>query len=328
MQSGSWHDFAAPVWFNVIRYVPAETDWYLMVTPLRGSLEGMVVQAQRRDLSVGFGVLLLLAISTLMVIVTSRRAQNLARMQMQFISAVSHELRTPLAVICSAADNLADGVVHGEQQLWEYRSMIASQARQLTTLMEQVLSFAASGELKPQYHLRLLRVSEIMDATVEKTAGLLQDAQFELEQDIEPGLPPVIGDVDALSQCLQNLIVNAAKYSGENRWIGLRAALGENAGKTEIQISVADHGIGIKSSELNRIFQPFFRSPSVIAAQVHGTGLGLSLAANIAQAMNGRLSVSSTLGEGSVFTLHLPIVNKIMHPDKSDATSLSSTAHE
>jgi signal transduction histidine kinase len=327
MQRGSWRDFAAPLWFNVIRYSPAESDWYLMVMPLQGSLESMVAQAQRRDLSVGFGVLLLLAISTLMVIVTSRRAQNLARMQMQFISAVSHELRTPLAVMCSAADNLADGVVHGDQQLSQYRSMIASQARQLTALMDQVLTFAASVEQKPQYHLRLLQVSEIIDATVEKAAGLIQDAQFHLEQNVEPGLPPVTGDVDALSHCLQNLIVNAVKYSGESRWIGLRAALGESAGKKEIQISVADRGIGIKSSELNRIFQPFYRSPSVTAAQVHGTGLGLSLATNIAQAMNGRLSVSSTLGEGSVFTLHLPIDSKSLRQDKdkADATPLSLT---
>jgi two-component system sensor histidine kinase SenX3 len=327
MQRGSWRDFAAPLWFNVIRYSPAESDWYLMVMPLQGSLESMVAQAQRRDLSVGFGVLLLLAISTLMVIVTSRRAQNLARMQMQFISAVSHELRTPLAVMCSAADNLADGVVHGDQQLSQYRSMIASQARQLTALMDQVLTFAASGEQKPQYRLRLLQVSEVIDATVEKAAGLIQDAQFQLEQNVEPGLPPVTGDVDALSHCLQNLIVNAVKYSGESRWIGLRAALGESAGKKEIQISVADRGIGIKGSELNRIFQPFYRSPSVTAAQVHGTGLGLSLATNIAQAMNGRLSVSSTLGEGSVFTLHLPIDSKSLRQDKdkADATPLSLT---
>ncbi len=335
MQRGSWRDFAAPVWFNVIRYTPADRDWYLMVTPLQGSLEGMVAQAQRRDLSVGFGVLLLLTISTLMVILTSRRAQNLARMQMQFISAVSHELRTPLAVICSAADNLADGVIHGEQQLSQYRSMIATQARQLTGLMEQVLSFAASGELKPQYHLRVLQISEIIAATVEKTAGLIEDAEFKLEQYVEPGLPPVLGDVDALSQCLQNLIVNAVKYSGESRWIGLRATIAENASKKEIQISVADRGIGIKSSEMNRIFQPFYRSPSVVAAQVHGTGLGLSLAANIAQAMNGRLTVSSTPGEGSIFTLHLPIFNNILRQDldqdqgqdkdqdESDAASVS-----
>jgi signal transduction histidine kinase len=193
--------------------------------------------------------------------------------------------------------------------------------------MDQVLTFAASGEQRPQYHLRLLQVSEIIDATVEKAAGLIQDAQFQLEQNVEPGLPPVTGDVDALSHCLQNLIVNAVKYSGESRWIGLRAALGESAGKKEIQISVADRGIGIKGSELNRIFQPFYRSPSVTAAQVHGTGLGLSLAANIAQAMNGRLSVSSTLGEGSVFTLHLPIDSKSLRQDKdkADATPLSLT---
>lgn len=308
VQKGSWRDFAAPVWFDVIRYSPAERDWYLIIKPHRGSLEDIVSIGRQRDLSISFGVLLLLAVSMLMIIITSHRAQNLARLQMNFISAVSHELRTPLAVMCSAADNLADGVVHGKQQLSQYRSIIASQARQLTDLMEQVLAFAATGQRRPHYDLRPLEVSDIVVATVEKTTGVIQDAGFHLEQDIEAGLPRVMGDLFAISQCLQNLVVNAIKYSGTSRWIGLRAKLAQDGGKDEVQISVADHGIGIKASELDRIFQPFFRSPSVVGAQIHGTGLGLSLAMNIAEAMNGRLTVSSTPGEGSVFTLHLPVI--------------------
>ena len=307
MQKGPWRDFAAPVWFDVIRYSPSERDWYLIIKPRRGSLEDIVSSSRRRDLSISFGVLLLLAVSMLMVIVTSHRAQTLARLQMEFISAVSHELRTPLAVMCSAADNLADGVVHGKQQLSQYRSIIASQARQLTDLMEQVLAFAATGQHRPHYDLRALQVSDIIGATLEKSAGVLQEAQFHVEQDIEPDLPLVMGDLFAISQCLQNLIVNAVKYSGTNRWIGIRGKLAGDNGKKEIQISVADHGIGIKASELERIFQPFYRSPSVLGGQIHGTGLGLSLAASIAEEMNGRLTVTSTLGEGSTFTLHLPV---------------------
>ena len=310
VQKGSWRNFAAPVWFDVIRYSPAERDWYLIIKPRRGSLEDIVSSGRRRDLSISFGVLLLLAVSMLMIIVTSHRAQNLARLQMNFISAVSHELRTPLSVMCSAADNLADGVVQGKQQLAQYRSIIASQARQLTDLMEQVLAFAATGQRlhRPHYDLRPLQVAEIIDATLEKTSGVIQDSGFRVEQDIEPNLPAVVGDLPAISQCLQNLIVNAVKYSGASRWIGIAAKLAQDAGKEEVRISIADRGIGIKAAELDRIFQPFFRSPSVVGTRIHGTGLGLSLALNIAQAMNGRITVSSTPGEGSIFTLHLPVI--------------------
>ena len=308
IQKGSWRDFAAPVWFDVIRYVPGERDWYLLIKPRRGSLEDIVASSRRRDLSISFGVLVLLAVTLLMVIITSHRAQNLARMQMEFISAVSHELRTPLAVMCSAADNLADGVVQGPQQLSQYRSIISSQAQQLTQLMEQVLAFAATGDHRKQYEMRPLQVSEIIEATLEKTAGLIHDSQFEVKQDIEPGLPPVLGDLSALSQCLQNLVVNAVKYSGQSRWIGIRACASEIAGRREVEIRVEDRGIGIRKSDLSRIFEPFYRSPLVIGSPIHGTGLGLSLASSIAEAMNGRLTVSSTPGEGSIFTLHLPAV--------------------
>lgn len=323
MQRGSWRDFPAPVWFNVIRYSPDEPDWYLMVRPRRGSLEDIVSGTQKRDLGIGFGVLFLLAVSTFMVVVTSRRAQRLARMQMQFISSVSHELRTPLAVICSAADNLADGVVRGEQQVSQYRAMITGQARQLTALMEQVLNFAATGAATPQYHLRSLEVAEIIATTLERTSGLIQEAEFQIEQKTEAELPPVVGDLDALSQCLQNLIVNAVKYSTESRWIGVRAVLAEAGGRREVQISVADHGMGISGSDLERIFEPFYRSPDVVSTQVHGTGLGLSLASNIARAMNGKLTVESTPGKGSVFTLHLP-ANRVRRDESEDvAASIS-----
>jgi signal transduction histidine kinase len=74
----------------------------------------------------------------------------------------------------------------------------------------------------------------------------------------------------------------------------------------EVRISVEDHGIGIDASELQQIFEPFYRSPVVKAAQIHGTGLGLPLAKSIAEAMGGRISVVSKVGVGSRFTLHLP----------------------
>jgi signal transduction histidine kinase len=79
-------------------------------------------------------------------------------------------------------------------------------------------------------------------------------------------------------------------------------------------VSVEDRGIGIDSSEVPHIFDPFYRSPAVAAAQIHGTGLGLPLAKNIAEAMGGRLTVVSKLGVGSVFTLHLPIRKKASEP--------------
>jgi signal transduction histidine kinase len=131
-----------------------------------------------------------------------------------------------------------------------------------------------------------------------------------------------MADLAVVSQCLQNLIVNAVKFSGESRWIGIRARAEDLGARSELQISVQDKGIGISSADLPHIFEPFFRSPEVNAAQIHGTGLGLTLARQIAEAMGGRLTVTSKPGVGSVFTLHLvPATESAVSPDEAMASS-------
>ncbi len=225
---------------------------------------------------------------------------QLAMLQMEFVASVSHELRTPLAVISSAADNIADGLVGGKDQVKRYGLAIRNQCRQITELVNQILLFAATKDRKNRYILRPLQVSQIMDSVLDNTAELVEGAGFVVEQRIDSGLPWVMGDLSALSQCLQNLIVNAVKYSGESRWIGIRAFLhdSEEQGGKEIRISVEDRGMGIDRLEMPHIFEPFYRGAAVSAAQIHGTGLGLSLAKNIAEAMGGTLSVVSELAVG------------------------------
>ena len=295
-------------WFPLLRDVGEDQDWRLVVRHRRGgALGAFVADSHRRDLAIGFGVLFLLVISMAILIITSTRAQRLAKLQMDFVTAVSHELRTPLTVISSAAENIAHGVVEGKQQLAQYGAVIGNQARKLFEMVEQILLFAAIREGHQRYSLRPLTVTEIIDSALSNTAGLIHEAKFKVEQEIEPNLPGVTGDLSALSQCLQNLITNALKYGSERRWIGIQARLTEHglSGK-EIQISVSDRGIGIDSADLPHIFEPFYRSPHVAAAQIHGTGLGLPLARSIAEAMKGELSVRSVPGRGSTFTLHLP----------------------
>jgi len=135
---------------------------------------------------------------------------------------------------------------------------------------------------------------------------------FVVDQQVQEGLPNVMGNLPALSHCMQNLITNAVKYSGKNRWIGISASVHDvKTNQREVRISVRDHGRGISDSELGQIFEPFYRSPKVVDAQIHGTGLGLAVAKRIAQAMGGRLSVVSELDMGSTFTLHLPVALKL-----------------
>ena len=313
---------AAVTWFPLLHDEGADQDWRLIVRHRRGgALGAFVADSRRRDLAIGFGVLFLLVISMAILIFTSTRAQRLAKLQMDFVTAVSHELRTPLTVISSAAENIAHGVVEGKPQLEQYGSVIGAQARKLFEMVEQILLFAAIREGQQRYSLRPLEVPEIVDTALSATAGLIRTAGFHVEQNIEPDLPQIVGDLPALSQCLQNLITNALKYGSEQKWMGIQARLSEHGltGK-EIQVSVSDHGIGIASEEIRHIFEPFYRSPSVTAAQIHGTGLGLPLAKSIVEAMKGQLTVKSAPGSGSAFTLHLPCVEHSTRQPHGKAT--------
>ncbi len=236
-----------------------------------------------------------------------QNAMRLAKLQMDFVASVSHELRTPLAVISASAQNIADGVVDEGKQLAKYGSVIRHHSRQLTELVNQILLFASTHEGRNRYVVRPLQVQEVIGAVLKNTRELAEEAGFAVEEHVDAKLPPVMGDFSAVSQCLQNLVVNAVKYGGTNPKIAIRAFGGNGeAGEKEVHISVEDHGIGIDSTELEQIFEPFYRSPVVTAAQIHGTGLGLPLAKSIAEAMHGRISVVSKVGVGSRFTLHLP----------------------
>jgi signal transduction histidine kinase len=239
---------------------------------------------------------------------------------MDFVTAVSHELRTPLTVISSAAENVAHGVVEGKEQLRQYGTVIANHARQLSGLVEEVLLFASTRDGHQRYVLKPLAVEEIVDATLSATDGLIQAARFTVQRDIDPHLPGVKGDLLALSQCLQNLITNALKYGRDQRWLGVSARVGEgDNGEREVLISVSDRGVGIDPADLPHIFEPFYRGASATAAQIHGTGLGLSLALRTAEAMGGRLTVISAMGRGSTFTLHLPCERAIEESEVAPA---------
>jgi signal transduction histidine kinase len=260
------------------------------------------------------GITLVFAIVSVWAIQRNRMqsAIQLARLQMEFVASVSHELRTPLTIISSAADNIADGLVEGKEEIKNYGSAIRSQSHQMTELVNEILLFAATRDRKNAYILRPLKVSDLVDAALVRTSELVKSAGFTVDVQIDAELPCAVGDMSALSQCLQNLLINAVKYSGRSRWIGVKAFVSDSEGHKgkKVCIAVQDRGIGIHSSELPHIFEPFYRSASVTAEQIHGTGLGLSLSKTIAEAMGGDLSVVSELEVGSVFTLHLQIMEE------------------
>lgn len=299
---------------------PGAAAWELVVRHGEGSLEQVVAAYRNRNLAVSFGVLLLLCMSMGMILVSAQRAQRLAKAQMEFVAGVSHELRTPLAVICSAAENLADGVVGAKEQVTRYGTLIRDEGRRLTGMVEQTLQFAAGQSNRKTYQLKRHGVGEIVEKALQQSAPAIENADYRLEKTVDTDLPAVEVDAAALSQSLQNLIGNAVKYGGANRWVGVRAEAAEAPrGGREVRISVQDKGLGIRSQDLPHVFDPFFRGEQATVRQIHGTGLGLSLARDAVVAMGGRISVKTSPGEGSTFTIHLPAASANGAPSTESA---------
>jgi signal transduction histidine kinase len=282
--------------------------WELRIRHRAGSLEAAVAKVRRRNLLISSGVLLLLVSSIGLLMLSVRRAKKLAQQQMDFVAGVSHELRTPLAVIDSAGYNLTKGVIKDPQRVAHYGSLIRKETRRLQEMVEQILEFAGVQSGKQKYELQPTNVNQVINDVASSSQPLLAEAGFQLETNVAPDLPAVMADASALGRALQNLLNNAMKYSGENRWIGINAEVVKNGAAKDVQITVADHGIGISAEDQRHIFEPFYRGSEVKAAQIHGNGLGLSLVKNIISAHNGRIRVESTEGQGSTFILTFPAI--------------------
>ena len=280
----------------------AAPRWRLLVKHPSGSLEAAVNAARRRNLIISTSILGVLGASMALLVLSTRRAQELARQQMEFVAAVSHELRTPLAVIRSAGENLADGVVHDEAQVRKYGDLVRGEGRRLTEMVEQILEFAGLESGRRGFALRPVEIPPMLHEVVESSRALIDEARISVEFSVAEHLPPVLGDAAALRRVFENLVSNAVKYGRGGGWLGIRA---RQVG-SEIQVSVADRGMGIQPAEQPRIFDPFYRAPEVIAAQIQGAGLGLSLVKRIVEAHGGRIALTSSPGSGSEFTVALP----------------------
>jgi signal transduction histidine kinase len=281
--------------------------WELIVKRRGGSLEDAVARIRRHNLAVSAGILALLAFTTGLMIVTTQRAQLLARQQMEFVAAVSHELHTPLTAIRSAGQNLADGVVADPAQVKRYGGLIESEGRRLSGMVGQVLDFAGIQSGRQAYNLQPTEVAPLVEEALAECRWMLEERRARVEKEIAPGLPLVLGDSAALRRALRNLIENAAKYGaqpGSPPWIGVRA----RAASGEVEITVEDRGIGLHREDLPHLFKPFYRGRGALARSIAGSGLGLSVVGHIARAHRGRVTVDSEGdGQGSAFTLHLPV---------------------
>jgi signal transduction histidine kinase len=292
----------------------------LLAQHREGSLEAAVARARSRNLLISSSVLVLLTLAIGLIVVSARRAQTLARQQMEFVAAVSHELRTPVSVIGTAAGNLADGVVADPGRVKVYGETIRGESRRLAETVERVLLLAGIASGRAAAARVRVDAAALVHEGIEACRAQIDAAGTVVEIDVAPDLPPVEVDRAALRSALQNLVSNAVKYGGDTRWLQVSAKLRNPSGyvvrerrlgakahqQPAVDFIVEDRGLGIAAEDRQHIFEPFYRGRDAVSLQIQGSGLGLNLVQRIAEAHHGYVSVASEPGKGSTFTLTLP----------------------
>jgi len=276
-------------------------DYTLRIRPAGASLQKIATDRFQRSLFLISILALALAAGAVLLFRTIRHQVELAQAKAVFVQNVSHELRTPLALIRMYAETLDLGRVPETRQR-EYVRTIAGEAGRLTRLVNNILNFSRLESGRKEVATAPFDLNAVADDALALYRFHLDNAGFAVETALSAPSPRALGDREATGEALVNLIDNAVKYSEDDKH--LTVATGTTDG--QVWIEVRDRGMGISLREQRHIFDEFYRVPTGAVHNAKGTGLGLALVRQLAEAQGGSVTVRSVLGEGSTFRLTLP----------------------
>jgi signal transduction histidine kinase len=221
----------------------------------------------------------------------------------QFLATMSHELRTPLNAIGGYAELLEMGI-HGPVTSAQREALLRIQRSQqhLLNLVNNVLNLVKLDTHHVHYHITDVALEHVLQFVADATTPQLQAKHLHYEQVPCPGLV-VRADGEKLRQVLINLLSNAIKFTDDGGSVAVSCA----ADGTRARIEVRDTGCGISADQLEKIFDPFVQVDRRLNRPIEGTGLGLAISRELALGMHGQLTVESVVGQGSTFTLRLPL---------------------
>lgn len=265
----------------------------------------LVFGAAPRDYVFGGLILALVATTvggTVATVAVVAREARVARLQTDFVNKVSHDLRTPLTSIRMFVETLQLGRLQDPERQREALSIIAEETARLSGLINRLLDWARMESGRRTYRFERQPVEPILDAALQAFEPQRLSHPVEVRREVEPGLPEVMADREALAGALLDLLNNAHKYTGPLKVITVGAV---RAGPT-VLVTVKDNGPGISQPDQKRIFDKFYRARDPLERTIEGSGLGLAMVKHIVLAHGGRIGVASEVGHGATFTVVLP----------------------
>jgi len=251
-----------------------------------------------------FGVLLLLMAILYYI---SLKSQKLDRLKSEFLANIGHELKTPLTAIKLANDTLRHDRIDSPEQAKLSSEIISKEANKLEILIARFMEFSQMELEERVYQKETFDLKDWWEPWISLATEKLTLQGFLLSGDSDPPPGKILADVSAIEEVLEILLDNAVKYSGESRALGIHL----NTSPNVLTITVEDQGIGIPKDRLSDIFEKFVRISEADVHDVKGYGLGLSIAKAILEAHEGEIFVRSEPGEGSVFSLCLPLITPL-----------------
>ena len=229
--------------------------------------------------------------------------ERLERVRKDFVANVSHELRTPLTAIRGYAETLLEGALEDPANNRRFLEIIKAQATRLNNIASDLLVLSELESGKPDAaEPEKLRVRGVLESALRTVESAARVAGVRLDctkvEDV-----CVVGSKIRLEQALVNLLDNAIKFNRPSGEVRIEARCDREG---PVTITVTDTGIGIASEDLSRIFERFYRVDKAHSRAVGGTGLGLSIVKHVVERMNGKITVTSKLGKGTVFSLTVP----------------------
>lgn len=232
--------------------------------------------------------------------------RRLERMRSEFVANVSHELKTPLAAVKGFAETLLGGVVKDEETTRSFLQIIFDESDRLNRLIGDILELSKIESRRVPLYFSPVEVDSFIDKTVTLMKTEAARKSIELEMKVEGGLY-VEADEDRLRQIMMNLLANGINYTPEGGRVSVKI---EGIDDDYIRIQISDTGIGIPKKDLPRIFERFYRVDKARSRSSGGTGLGLSIVKHLIELHKGTISVTSTVGVGSTFTIELPVLQQ------------------
>ncbi len=245
-----------------------------------------------------------IGVGSWLIIADLKRQVRLAAQKTDFVSNVSHELKTPLTSIRMFSELLAGGGVAEPDRQRLYLNIIAAETARLTRLINNVLDFARLQRGERKYCFERCDLADLVRETAATSRLHLERSGFHFDCDLPASPLWVAADRDALAQVILNLLSNAEKYSGDQKEITLRLA---DTGRGMAELRVLDRGLGVPPGCEEKIFEQFFRAHDNLNSGIPGSGLGLTLARELARAHGGEITYTPRPGGGSCFALRLPL---------------------